>query len=47
MFEAVQAQALLALPGAPFELARWLSPRVAPDCRLFSELDQQGLAAMA
>lgn len=34
VFDAVEAGALLALPGAPFELARWLSPRVAPDCHV-------------
>jgi hypothetical protein len=34
VFDAVEAGALLPLPGAPFELARWLSPRVAPDCHI-------------
>ncbi|MBA2472556.1 MAG: IS21 family transposase [Pseudonocardiales bacterium] len=34
LFQAVEAPALLGLPGAPFELARWLSPRVAPDCHV-------------
>jgi hypothetical protein len=34
VFQAVEAQALLPLPVAPFELARWLSPKVAPDCHV-------------
>ena len=34
LFEAVEAPALLALPPAPFQLARWLAPRVAPDCHV-------------
>jgi transposase len=34
VFQAVEAKALLALPGAPFELVRWLSPKVAPDCHV-------------
>ncbi|MDN5856612.1 MAG: IS21 family transposase, partial [Actinomycetia bacterium] len=34
VFTAVEATALRALPGAPFELARWLSPKVAPDCHV-------------
>lgn len=34
LFRAVEAPALLGLPGEPFELARWLSPRVAPDCHV-------------
>jgi transposase len=34
VFQAVEANALLGLPLAPFELARWLSPRVAPDCHV-------------
>jgi Mu transposase, C-terminal domain len=34
VFDAVEAAALLSLPAAPFELARWLSPRVAPDCHV-------------
>ncbi len=38
LFRAVEAPALLGLPGEPFELARWLSPRVAPDCHLLTEL---------
>ncbi len=34
VFDAVEAAALLPLPAAPFELARWLSPKVAPDCHV-------------
>jgi hypothetical protein len=34
VFDAVEAPALLALPPAPFQLARWLAPRVAPDCHV-------------
>lgn len=34
VFAAVEAQALLALPAEPFELARWLAPKVAPDCHV-------------
>jgi hypothetical protein len=34
LFEAVEAPALLPLPPAPFALARWLAPRVAPDCHV-------------
>ena len=34
LFEAVEAPALLALPPAPFQLARWPAPRVAPDCHV-------------
>lgn len=47
LFRAVEAPALLGLPGEPFELARWLSPRVAPDCHVFSELDQLRSVAVA
>ena len=34
MFETVEAPALLPLPAAPFELVRWLAPKVAPDCHI-------------
>ncbi len=34
VFEAVQAPGLLPLPGKRFEVARWVSPRVAPDCHV-------------
>jgi Mu transposase-like protein/integrase-like protein len=34
VFDAVEASALLPLPPAPFQLARWLAPRVAPDCHV-------------
>jgi hypothetical protein len=34
VFEAVEAAALLPLSAAPFELARWLAPKVAPDCHV-------------
>lgn len=34
VFDAVEAAALLGLPATPFELARWLSPKVAPDCHV-------------
>ena len=34
VFDALEAPALLALPARPFELARWLSPKVAPDCHI-------------
>jgi hypothetical protein len=34
VFDAVEAPALLPLPPAPFQLARWLAPRVAPDCHV-------------
>jgi hypothetical protein len=34
VFDAVEALALLAPPPAPFQLARWLAPRVAPDCHV-------------
>lgn len=34
VFNAVEAPALLPLPAAPFELARWLAPKVAPDCHV-------------
>ncbi len=34
VFDTVEAAELLALPAAPFELARWLSPKVAPDCHV-------------
>src|SRR5664280_601423 len=33
----LEAPSLLALPARPFELARWLSPKVAPDCHLLTE----------
>jgi len=34
VFTAVEAPALVALPDRPFELARWISPKVAPDCHV-------------
>lgn len=34
LFTAVELPALLPLPAAPFELARWLAPKVAPDCHV-------------
>jgi len=34
VFGAVEAPALLALPDRPFQLARWVSPKVAPDCHV-------------
>ena len=34
VFRAVEASALLPLPAAPFELASWYSPKVAPDCHV-------------
>jgi len=34
MFETVEAPALRPLPAAPFELVRWLAPKVAPDCHI-------------
>jgi hypothetical protein len=34
VFDATEAAALLGLPPAPFELARWLAPKVAPDCHV-------------
>jgi hypothetical protein len=34
LFQSVEASALLPLPAAPFELARWLAPKVAPDCHV-------------
>ena len=34
LFEAVERPALLPLPGASFELARWLAPKVGPDCHV-------------
>lgn len=34
VFTAVEAPTLLPLPAAPFELARWLAPKVAPDCHV-------------
>jgi transposase len=34
LFQALEAPALLPLPPAPFELARWLAPKVAPDCHV-------------
>ena len=37
VFAAVEAPALRPLPARPFELARWLSPKVAPDCQLLTE----------
>ena len=34
VFGAVEAPMLLALPPAPFELVRWVSAKVAPDCHV-------------
>jgi len=34
VFRAVEALELLALPDRAFELARWVSPKVAPDCHI-------------
>jgi hypothetical protein len=34
LFRAVEAAALLPLPAAPFELVRWVSAKVAPDCHI-------------
>ena len=34
VFEAVEREALLALPAMPFELARWSTPKVGPDCHI-------------
>jgi len=34
VFRAVEAPELLALPDRAFELARWISPKVAPDCHV-------------
>jgi len=34
VFRAVEAEALLALPPAVFELAGWSSPKVGPDCHV-------------
>jgi len=34
VFRAVEAPALLALPDRAFQLARWMSPKVAPDCHV-------------
>jgi transposase len=34
VFEAVEADALIALPAEPFELATWSTPKVAPDCHV-------------
>lgn len=34
VFDAVEADALLALPTEPFELAAWSTPKVAPDCHV-------------
>jgi hypothetical protein len=38
VFEAVEAAALGPLPGTPFELAAWSTPKVGPDCLLLTEL---------
>ena len=32
VFAAVEAEALIALPRTPFELASWSTPKVGPDC---------------
>ncbi len=37
VFHAVEAPALLPLPARAFELARWVSPKVAPDCHIVVE----------
>jgi len=34
LFEAVEADALRALPADPFELATWSTPKVGPDCHV-------------
>ncbi len=34
VFSAVEAEALIALPPAAFELARWSTPKVGPDCHV-------------
>ena len=34
VFEAVEADALIALPQGDFELARWSTPKVGPDCHV-------------
>jgi transposase len=34
VFEAVERDALVPLPAHPFELARWSSPKVGPDCHV-------------
>lgn len=34
VFEAVEADALIPLPPAGFELARWSTPKVGPDCHV-------------
>jgi transposase len=34
VFAAVEADALLMLPPTPFELARWTTPKVGPDCHI-------------
>jgi transposase len=34
VFRAVEAAMLLPLPSAPFELAQWFAPLVAPDCHV-------------
>jgi hypothetical protein len=34
VFQAVEADALIALPRVPFELASWSTPKVGPDCHI-------------
>ncbi|MDQ3715397.1 MAG: IS21 family transposase, partial [Actinomycetota bacterium] len=34
VFCALEAPGLLPLPARPFEVARWVSPKVAPDCHI-------------
>lgn len=34
VFQAVEAATLVALPAAPFELARWSTPKVGSDCHI-------------
>jgi transposase len=34
IFDAEESEALLALPAAPFELARWCTPKVGPDIHI-------------
>jgi transposase len=34
VFAAVEADALIVLPATPFELARWTTPKVGPDCHV-------------
>jgi hypothetical protein len=47
VFTAEEAPLLLAAPTQVFAIPVYTKPKVAPDRHVFSELDQQGLAAMA